>query len=239
MGYEATFIGRQKLAGEVTLFRFEKPREFRYLPGQYCVVTVPDTGISDARGLSRAFSIASSPLEKELLFVMKLSESALKQTMARMEPGTMMTLGEPRGSLILPDDATIPLAFLAGGIGIAPFRSLCRYATDAKTAHAITLFYSSRTPEETPFLDELQQLPAQNGRLRVIVTMTRAGDDPRKWTGLTGRLSAEMLQGHLQRWREAQYYIAGPPAMADAMKKTLEGMEVPGSRIRIELFAGA
>ncbi len=237
MDYTAKFIGREKLAAEVTLFRIQKPEGFRFVAGKYCLVSVPDMGFQDDRGLRRTFSISSSPLEKELLFVTKLSGSALKRTMAEMAPGCAITLGQPFGALTLPDNTATPLAFLAGGVGIAPFRSMCRYATDAATGHPITLFYSSRTPEETPFLDELAAMPEQNSRLRVVATMTRAGEDS-TWSGLTGRLSAEMIKGHCDAWESAQYYIAGPPVMADAMKQTLEQMHIPQERIKIELFAG-
>jgi ferredoxin-NADP reductase len=237
MEYTAKFIGRETQAAGVTLFRIEKPEGFQFLAGQYCLVSVPDMGFRDDRGLRRAFSISSSPLEKDLLFVTKLSGSALKRTMAEMAPGTTITLGQPLGALTLPEDTATPLAFLAGGVGITPFRSMCRYATDAATGHQITLFYSGRTPEEAPFLAELTAMPEQNSRLRVVATMTRA-EEASKWSGLTGRLSAEMIEGHCGAWESARYYIAGPPVMADAMKQTLEQMQVPKERIKIELFAG-
>jgi ferredoxin-NADP reductase len=238
MDYKATFIGREKLAAEVTVFHIEKPEGFRFLAGQYCLVSVPDIGFQDNRGLRRPFSISSSPLEEELLFVTRLSGSAVKRTMAEMPPGTAITLGQPYGFLTLPENTAIPLAFLAGGVGIAPFRSLCRYATDAVTGHQITLFYSGRTLEETPFLEELQHMPEQNSRLRVVATMTRVAEDPKKWSGPTGRLSAAMIKGYCATWGSAEYYIAGPPVMADAMKQTLEEMHIPQERIKIELFAG-
>lgn len=238
MDYSAKFISREKLAAGVTVFRFEKPAGFRFLAGQYCLVSVPDMGFQDDRGLKRPFSIASSPNENELLFVIKLGDSAMKRSMAEMPPKTVITLGQPLGSLTLPENTATPLAFLAGGVGIAPFRSLCRQATDAGTGHSITLFYSSRTPEETPFLDELSHLPEQNSRIKAVITMTRV-EDPGKWSGLTGRLNADMIKGQCEAWERAEYYIAGPPAMADAMKQTLLAMNIPPMRIKIELFAGA
>lgn len=238
MDYKAKFIGREKLAAEVTVFHIEKPEGFRFLAGQYCLVSVPDIGFQDDRGLRRPFSISSSPLEKELLFVTKLGGSALKRTMAEMPPGTTIALGQPYGSLTLPENTATPLAFLAGGVGIAPFRSLCRYATDAASGHAITLFYSSRTPEEAPFLDELTAMQEQNNRLRVVATMTRVTGDPARWSGLTERLGAEMIKGQNSAWESAEYYIAGPPVMVDAMKQTLEEMHIPQGRIKIELFTG-
>ena len=235
MNHETKLIDRERLGNGVAVFRFEKPEGFQFIAGQWCLLTVPAMGFEDDRGLRRPLSIASSPLEKHLLFATKLSESAFKRTMAEIEPGTAITLGSPMGALVLPEQTTTPLVFLAGGIGITLFRSMCRYAADAKTGHAITLFYSSRSPEETPFLEELLRIPQQNERLAVVVTMTA----PEDWTGLRGRLDAQTIKEHCPVWEKAVYYVAGPPVMADAMKQTLATMNVPADRIKVELFAGA
>lgn len=162
----------------------------------------------------------------------------MKRTMAEMPPGTAVTLGQPYGALTLPENRATPLAFLAGGVGIAPFRSMCLYSTDAATGHTITLFYSSRMPEETPFLGELQHMPEKNNRLRVVATMTRARESSGEWSGLTGRLSADMIKKGCDAWESAEYYIAGPPVMADAMKQTLSEIHIPQERIKIEIFTG-
>jgi ferredoxin-NADP reductase len=239
MNYEARLIGREQLAGGVAVFRFEKPDAFQFLAGQWCLLTVPAMGFEDDRGLRRPLSIASSPLEKELLFATKLSDSGFKRTLAEMRPGHKITLGSPTGSLVLPPQTETPLVFLAGGVGITLFRSMCRYAADAKTGHSITLFYSSKTPEETPFLEELLGIPEQNEAISVVVTMTRAPEDPASWRGLRGRLDAGTIKERCLVWENAVYYVAGPPVMADAMKQTLVAMDVPTDRIKVELFAGA
>lgn len=239
MNYEAKLIDREQLAGGVAIFKFEKPDAFQFTAGQWCLLAVPAIGFEDDRGLRRPLSIASSPLEKELLFATKLSESGFKRTLAEMKPGATVTFGSPMGSLILPAQTAIPLVFLAGGIGITLFRSMCRYAADAKTAHSITLFYSSRTPEETPFLEELQKIPEQNRAISVVITMTRAREDPSSWAGLRGRLDAATIKERCPVWEKAIYYVAGPPVMTEAMKQTLVTMKVPTDRIKVEVFAGA
>jgi ferredoxin-NADP reductase len=239
MNYEAKLIDQERLAGGVAIFKFEKPEGFQFMAGQWSLLTVSVMGFEDDRGLRRPLSIASSPLEKELLFATKLSDSAFKRTMAGMQPGTTITLGSPMGDLVLPAQTTTPLVFLAGGLGITLFRSMCRYAADARTGHAITLFWSNRTPEETPFLEELLRIPEQNDGIGVVVTMTRAPEDPARWTGLRRRLDAEIIKEHCPVWERAAYYVAGPPVMADAMKQTLVSMNVPADRIKVELFSGA
>jgi ferredoxin-NADP reductase len=238
MSYDTKIIDRERIGADIMLVRLKKPEGFEFLAGQYCSVTVPDMGFQDERGLRRTFSIASSPLEKDLLFVMKMSNSALKRTIAEMPFGTDVTLEQPLGSLILPKETKVPLVFLAGGVGITPFRSMMRYAVDANTGHAITLLYSSQTPEETPFLQELQQMAEDHGQITAIITMTRVGEDRTRWSGATGRVSAEMIKNGCKAWESAGYYVVGPPAMATGMKETLLGMNIPQERIKMELFAG-
>lgn len=239
MNYEAKLISREQLAGGVAVFRFDKPDAFQFLAGQWCLLTAPAMGFEDDRGLRRPLSIASSPLEKDLLFATKLSDSGFKRTLAEMRPGDKMMLGSPTGSLVLPPQTETPLVFLAGGVGITLFRSMCRYAADAKTGHSITLFYSSKSPEETPFLEELLGIPQQNKAVSVVITMTRAPEDPASWTGLRGRLDEGVIKEHCPVWKNAVYYVAGPPVMADAMGQTIAAMDVPADRIKIEVFAGA
>ena len=71
------------------------------------------------------------------------------------------------GLFTLPRIRVRPFVFLAGGMGIAPFRSMLRYAADARTGHKGTLFYSSRVPEEALFLDEFYAIASKNPPVRL------------------------------------------------------------------------
>jgi ferredoxin-NADP reductase len=238
MNYSTVFAGREMVGNEIILFRTEKPKDFMFLAGQWCFLVVPDIGFHDERGLRRAFSIASSPLEIDLLFVIKISDSALKRTMREVSLGASIVLESPRGNLTLPEDTSHPLVFLAGGVGIAPFRSLIRYAVDARTGHEITLFYSSQTPEETPFLDELLRVNEEFPNVSVIPTMTRLRESPSTWAGLTERINPEMIKNGCKDWEAAIYYVVGPPSMAAGMKQVLQEMNIPPARTKTELFTG-
>lgn len=238
MNYTVRFLDREKTGPDLMLFYLEKPEGFTFQAGQYCLITAPDVGHQDERGLRRPLSIGSSPLEKSLLFVTKLSASAFKRTIAEMPIGADVTIGQPMGSLTLPEGTSRPLVFLSGGVGISPFRSMIRYAMDARTGHRITLFYSNQTPEETPFLEELQRLPAEDNHISVTLTMTRIVEGRSKWSGLTGRINPEMIRKGCEEWMDAAYFIVGPPPMVTATKEILEGMNIPADRITVELFAG-
>jgi ferredoxin-NADP reductase len=199
---------------------------------------LPDLGFRDEKGIREHLSIASSPTEEDLLFGTRKSESAFKRTIAALPLGAEIQVGEARGALALPEDPARPLVFLAGGVGITPFRSLLRYAADAATGHRITLFYSNRRPEETLFLDDLLAIAASHENLRVVPTMTRMAESSVPWSGLTGRLSAATIREQCPEWQSADYYIAGPPAMVETLEATLLELGIEASRMRAERFTG-
>jgi ferredoxin-NADP reductase len=238
MNYDVKLLSREEIAEDIMTVYFEKPDKFEFLAGQFCFLKVPDIGFQDERGLRRHLSIASSPLEKELMFATKMSNSAFKRTLKEMPIGNIIIIEAPRGFLILPEDTLTPLIFLAGGIGITPFRSMIRYVADASTGHIIKLFYSNRIPEEAAFLKELQSIADTLKNITIIPTMTRTDRPSASWSGLTERISSSMIRDSFREWRDAVYYVAGPPAMVDSMKEMLKGMNIQSDRIHIESFTG-
>ena len=111
MNYNTTLLHRERMAGDVMVLRVDKPENFDFLAGQFCFMTVPDIAFQDERGLRRHFSTASSPLERDLLFVTKLSGNALKRTLSEMVPGSTITIEKPLGSFTLPQETATPLVF--------------------------------------------------------------------------------------------------------------------------------
>ncbi|MDW7711083.1 MAG: FAD-dependent oxidoreductase [Deferrisomatales bacterium] len=229
---------RKDAAEGIAVLELDKPEGFSFRPGQWCFLNLPDRGFSDERGLRRHLSLASGPGDDGLVFATKVSGSAFKQTLARLEPGDEVGLEEPKGAFGLPEETRTPLVFLAGGIGITPFRSLLRHVVQAGTGHRITLLYSNRTPEEAVFLDDLQELCAGRPELRFVATMTRMGDASRPWGGSTGRIGPELIRSHCPEWERALYLLSGPPPMVDAMAGSLREMEIPEERVRTEKFSG-
>jgi len=130
--------------------------------------------------------------------------------------------------MVLHEDAARPAVFLAGGIGITPFRSIALDAAARKLAHRVLLFYSNRRREDAAFLAELEQLQSRNPNFRLIAPMTRQ----------TGRMSRELLERHIGDVKAPVYYFAGPPGMAMAMQALLRDMGVSEDDMRSEEFYG-
>jgi len=234
----AKLIDRKLIAEETMAFLFEKPEGFEFRAGQFCLLSLPDIGFQDERGLRKPLSIASSPLDNELMFVAKMSESAFKRTLREMPAGTAVTIDGPHGSFTLPEDTSVPVIFIAGGIAIIPFRSMVRHVAGARTEHTITLFYSSRTPQEAAFLKELQDIAETHRNIRLVATMTRVSEQSKTWSGLTGRINPAIISDGCKEWRDAVYYVAGSSGMVDGIRDMLAGMEIKAERIRKEKFTG-
>jgi ferredoxin-NADP reductase len=128
--------------------------------------------------------------------------------------------------------------FLAGGIGITPFRSIVFRAAKEKLPHRIFLFYSNRRPEDAPFLDELQALERENPNYKLIASMTEMSKSQRPWQGEAGLIDKEMLARHLKDAVSPVYYVAGPPEMVKGLKTMISEAGVDDDDIRAEEFAG-
>jgi len=238
MDYDTKLIDRKIIAEDTLALSFEKPEGYEFQAGQYCFLNLPDKGFQDKRGLRRHLTIASSPLEKELLFATRITGSAFKKTLKELSTGETITIEKPLGKFTLPEDTSTPLVFIAGGIGITPFSSMIRYASDVRTKHTITLFYSNRKPEAAAFLGELEHIADINDNIHIIPTMTNMDASARQWDGLIGRINPSMIKDNSQEWDRADYYIAGPPKMVDGIRDVILEMHISKERIHIEKLTG-
>jgi glycine betaine catabolism B len=206
----------------------EKKISFR--PGQYLEWTLGHAK-PDGRGNRRYFTIASSPAENEVHLGVRFYEpsSSFKRTLLAMKPGDTIIAGQLAGDFTLPRDPQKKLAFIAGGIGITPFRSMVKDLMDRGEKRDATLFYSNRTREEIAYREVFDEAWRTIGMRTVYVT---TGD------GASGRIDGEMIKKELPDYRERMFYISGTHAMTNAFKKTLREMGVPRTQIKTDFFPG-
>lgn len=222
---------RFEIARRTVGLYFRKPQGFAFRAGQYL-----DLRLADAltpNGLSpcaHSFSIASAPVESNLLVAIRCptSESALEN----LHQGSKVTIEGPFGSLTLHNDYSRPAVFFAGGVGIAPFRSIIIQAIRTKQRHRIWLFYSSQQQSDAAFLRELQEI--DDARYHVVATMTRMSQ--RECGGETGHISESMLRVHLrgEDLNRAVYYFSGPRGMLVAIHQILARVGVNQDRLRVD-----
>lgn len=236
--HSVKLLRREEVAKGTMSFHFDKPAGFQFKPGQYVDFTLLDPSETDAEGGIRSFSLASAPEEKDLMIVTRMRDTAFKRVLKKMPFGTQLRVEGPLGSFTLHGATSRPAVFLAGGIGITPFRSMIVNDARKGLAHRIVLFYSNRQPEDAAFLQELQQLGDENQNYQIICAMTEMKKSKRPWNGETGYIDKAMLTRFVPDMAAPIYYIAGPPAMVTAMKQTLVDARVDEDDVRAEDFAG-
>lgn len=168
----------------------------------------------------------------------RMRDTAFKRVLKAVPLGTEVKIDGPFGSFTLHRDASRAAVFVAGGIGITPFRSMIVDATRKKSSQRLFLFYSNRRPEDAAFLSELEKIEKQNPSFKLIGTMTDIGKSREAWQGETGLIGKPMLARHFGDLATPIYYSAGPPAMVTAMRNMLLGAGVSEDDIRTEDFAG-
>ena len=236
--YQSALLGRTEVAKGTMAFQFEKPNDFVFKAGQYIDLTLAGPEPGPSNRLTHTFSIASSPSDEDLVVTTRMRNTVFKQAISILPIGSRARIEGPMGSFSLHKNTARPAVFLAGGIGIAPFLSMLTYAAEERLRHPIVLFYANRYLEDAAFIDELWKLERANPRFRFVPTLTRMANDNGGWKGKTGHITSEMLLTHLGVLRGPIYYIAGPPTMVAAVRRTLSEVSVDEDDIRTEEFAG-
>lgn len=218
-------LRRREVAADTVELTFDfssAPAEFT--AGQYVsLIASPELGIeppSDQRDLS----ITSSPeLSAEVSVAYRESDSPVKDWLRELKPGSEVTLRGPAGSFTLPDgaDADAPVAMVAGGIGVAPFRSML--LDPGQASRRIGLFCWNDAPERLPYAEELRKLTSMPSRRLVAET---------------GRFRADSLGPWHRAHPDSYWYVAGPSEMVWSVLAALDKLGVPRERVRTEEFTG-
>lgn len=236
--YLVKLTDRRQVAERTMAFQFEKPEGFTFKAGQSIDMTLINPSETDGEGNGRAFSITSAPDEGMLLVATRMRDTAFKRVLGAMPIGSQVKIDGPFGNLVLHNNQARAAVFLAGGIGITPFRSILLRATRERLPHRLFCFYANRRPEDAPFLQELEALQRQNPNCTFVPTMTDMSRSDRSWQGETGHIDQTMLLKYLRSAASPIYYMAGPPRMVSAMRTLLSSMSVDDDDIRTEEFAG-
>jgi glycine betaine catabolism B len=216
---------------DVTSFRFNRPQDFDYKPGQYILVTIK----GDTKELTKPFTISTSPTEATVIeFTKKLTDHEYSMALKSKKIDDWARIDGPYGKLTFEGEYP-KIALLAGGIGITPFRSICKYAADKQLNAKITLFYACSTEEDMIFKEDFATMAAQNKNFRAILTLSQATP---QWTGMKGRITADLIKQQLPDYQEHIFFACGPPPMVKAMETLVESLGLLKSQFKQEQLTG-
>ena len=232
---ELSFIGRSKEAEGIYSYGFKFKKPVKFTAGQYLEWTLP-MAKSDRRGNRRYFTISSSPTEKILSFTVKqpAPSSSFKAGLEKLNKGDRMLAYQLEGSFVLPKAADQKLAFLAGGIGVTPLRSIIKYLLDTGQKRDIRMIYSANTADEFAFTD----LFKQSLKAGLTAQYAVSGDKSADWLGFTGQIDRKMIKNAIPDYKERIFYISGPYGFVTVIRQTLLKMGLPRKNIISDYFPG-
>jgi ferredoxin-NADP reductase len=203
---------------------------FPYTPGQ-----VASIGPADRRE-RLPYSIASAPEESAehggIDFLIKADGSGRwGMQFEALRRGAVIAVRGPSGTFVFPEHPRERrFAFIAGGTGIAPLRSMLRHAVLSDLPGQFRVLYSARTTHDFAYLSELRKM-ARDGTIELTLTATR--EIPPRWRGGRGRIAPSHL-APLVDDPATLCFVCGPAAMVDDVPPMLRALGVDASRIRLE-----
>lgn len=238
-----TLVKKVSEAKGTKSYYWKPEKKVMWLPGQYYYFTLPKLTDNDARGATRHFTISSSPTEEHIVLTTRLrEESGYKKTLDETKIGESIEGDGPTGTFILDQEQSEPQIFLAGGIGITPFRSFIKFALDNGYKTPIYLIYSNSLPEEIVFRKELENWTNKMENFKLLLTVSKSKESSEKWTGSVGRIDEKLIMNAVKNWnldiKNTTFWVCGPPPMVSAMEGFLEKLKIAPDNIITEKFTG-
>lgn len=233
--FSATLLEKIRRAPDTTSYRFSRPARYDFEPGQHFTITIP----SPDGPQMHVFSHADAPSEDFIELTTRLTGSAFKNALDALPVGAEAEFRGPLGAFVF-EYAAPRIAFLTGGIGITPIRSMLRHLADTEGAgrreqQELVLFYGCMTEDDVLYEDELATLVEKIPGSRVVLVITKPTES---WEGYGGFITADIIRAELPDPATWTYYVVGPPPMIVAMQKVLGELQVPEAQWVVENFAG-
>ena len=218
----------------VKVFRAELPEDadVDFYPGQFFMVSLVD---DNELKISRAYSIASSPLNKSYLEIALNKVGIFSTKLFSLKEGALLKFKGPYGKFYFSDEIKDDVVLIGGGTGITPLMSIIRYCNDKKLANNVKLVYSTRTPDEIIYRKEIEQIRMYNKNFDFVATITRP-EQEHNWSGRTGRIDLGLLKEYINNPRGSIYFLCGPKELVSSIIQMLEGLGVTKEQIKTDVW---
>ena len=182
---------------------------------------------TDDRGSDRWFTISSAPYERHIVVTTRFASakgSTFKKTMKALKPGDNIEITDVEGDFTVTDPKK-EYVFIAGGIGITPFRSILMQAAHEGTPLRVTLLYVNRNPRVT-YKKELESMRRRNPNFTLHYIFSPQ------------RIDKEMIQNLAPNLKKSLVYVSGPEPMVENVGKMLKELGIARNRIKQDWFPG-
>ena len=196
-------------------------KQMEYLPGQFVFVKFTSLGITSE---THPFSLAGKISDDYLTIVIK-SLGDYTETLKLLKSGATARVEGPYGRFNYSYGKFKKQIWIAGGIGITPFRGMAFEAFE-KGLYEIYMYYVVNKPEEGLFDSEFLKLGQSNVNFRYKLWV---GEDQ-------GRITAEKTKSEVGDIQNCEIFICGPVAMMKSLTSQFKQLGVKNSRIHTEEF---
>ena len=234
-----TLVSKQELAKNTVEYTFSTPYKPTFLAGQYLEWTLPHAD-PDARGIRRYFTISSAPSEEVIRLGVRLATangSSFKRALEALPVGGTVFASQRAGDFVLPVDTSVPMVWIAGGIGITPFISMVRELLIRGERRTIVLFFANARAEDVAYREVLDRAERELG-MRVVYAFSEEGQQMQGKDVVHGFLTKEVLMHYAPMCAQSIVYISGPSGMVTAYKALAQQVGVSRSRIKTDYFPG-
>jgi ferredoxin-NADP reductase len=222
--------------GQTKSFILRLPKWMAHRPGQHYDIRLTAT---DGYQTQRSYSIASPPerVGELEITVERIPDGEVSPYMHDvLMLGDQLEVRGPIGGYFVWQVALGgPLLLVAGGSGVVPLMAMLRHRAAQRATIPARILYSSRTPDDVIYKDELEGLAGKDPAVEVFFTYTR--QTPEGWTGYRRRIDAAMLGEVIKPFGNAPHtYVCGPTVLVENVANVLVQMGLPTERIRTERF---
>ena len=210
----------------VTSFVFRSATPLKWQAGQFLLYSLPHAG-ADERGTTRYFTIASAPFEGRVMLTTRFAterSSTFKHALRELPVGATVEVAEPDGDFLISDPGDKHV-FIAGGIGITPFRAILLDLDHRGLPINATLLYANRTPDFV-YKAEMDRLASRH-----LGFVVRYLVSPERVTTSSIRAVAPDLAKPI-------FHISGPEPFVEAVGSMLSGLGVPDAHVKRDYFPG-
>ena len=207
-------------------FLFTRKAAFTWRAGQFLRYTLPHPH-PDERKTTRCFTIASAPFEQRVMLTTRFAPergSSFKRALRELPLGTMVEVVGPSGDFVV-ESPEVDHVFIAGGIGITPYRAILLDLDHREQPVNVTLLYANRSPDVV-YQGELEALAATHPRLTIHSVVAPA------------EITEQVTRTVIPDPSRPMFYVSGPEPLVDAVGQMVAAMGIPAAHVKQDFFPG-
>ncbi|MDA8060382.1 MAG: FAD-dependent oxidoreductase [Nitrospiraceae bacterium] len=248
MEIEGKFCRIGLIARNTLMFQVEIPKEAwaSFVPGQYAYLEWINPPFTDEKGDGRNFSIVSTTSDLPILsFATRLTGSAFKKCLENLPDGSPIWVSGPFGRFCLPaclDSRSLPgerpIVFVAGGIGVTPFRSMLIESVGKFESTSFFLFTANNDIEDSVFREEFEGLARDHKNLSLHQFVSHSSMALPPGVEVRPLAASSLFESLGEKFKKGDFYIAGPPSMVASFKNALFEFGILEKQVHTDLFLG-